>query len=129
MRRRAPGFGGKVILLKIALEPVLVLLGAGFLIAGKLRNALIMFAVIYALIWASFLPSVVGQTDDAKPDAFFRAQMIFELYLAPLIALAMAALAIVNSRLLIASLLALAPPVFHFASCLIFSSAILIHGF
>ena len=124
-----PGLGGKITLLKIALEPVLGLLAAYFLIAAKLRSAVFMFAAIYALTWASFLPSVIGQADDAKPDAFFRAQMIFELYLAPVIALAIAAIAIANSHLLTASLLALAPAVFHFVSFLIFSSALLIHGF
>jgi hypothetical protein len=124
-----PGLSGKVVLLKIAFTPVLSVLAARFLIRGQLRNALFMFAAIYAVTWASWVPAFYGQDGGAQPDAFFKAQMIFELYLAPLIALAIAALALANVQRVMASLLALAPAVFHFVSFLIFFSFILVHGF
>lgn len=124
-----PGLGGWIITAKIALQPVFSLLALVFAANGKIRHALVAMAAVVAINWLSYMPSVALHGLELQGDGAGGLITLFEIVLAPLMAIAVVALAFLDRRLTLATLLA----VFHtFLSVLLvilFAIGVAIYGF
>jgi hypothetical protein len=128
----APGLdlGGAVIIAKIVLQPILAFLALMLAIRGRMMDALLAMAAIIALTWLSFLPSIAahGLGLEAGGMGFPAALLVFQVFLAPAIALAAALLALAR-RWTPACLLAVLPTFVGVASVIAFAVDVAIHGF
>lgn len=129
---QSPGldFAGAVIIAKIVLQPVLALLALALAIRGRMTDSLLCMAGIIAMTWLSFLPAVArhGLGISADNFGFVAAALIFQVFLAPALALAVALLALAR-RWTPACLLAVVPTFIGVASVLAFAVGVAIYGF
>jgi hypothetical protein len=129
---QAPGldFGGAVIIAVIVLHPILAFLALALAIRGRMMDALLAMAAIIALTWLSFLPSIAihGLGLEASGIGFAGALLVFQVFLAPASALAIAVLALAR-RWTPACLLAVLPTFLGVASVIAFAIDVAIYGF
>ncbi len=124
-----PGLGGAVIIAKIVLQPVLALLALAFTIRGRMTDALLAMALIIAMGWLSFLPSAaVPGFDLNEGSGFILAHVVFQIYIAPVVALGVAVLALAR-QWTPACLLAALPTFLQIFGVVLFAISIAIHGF
>ncbi len=88
-----PGLGGWIITAKIALQPVFALLALVFAANGKIRHALVAMAAVVAINWLSYMPSVALHGLELQGDGAGGLITLFEIVLAPLMAIAVVVLA------------------------------------
>lgn len=125
-----PGLGGKIILAGIVLQPLLALAALFFTIRGKLPYALVAMAFIILMAWLSFMPSVrLHGLDFSQGDAFTASMLAWQLIVAPVVALAVAGLALREKHLTLATLLAVLPTLAHVLSVVVFGVSVAIYGF
>jgi hypothetical protein len=123
------GLGGAVIIAKIVLQPVLALLALAFTIRGRMTDALLAMALIIAMAWLSFLPSVaVPDFNLNDGSGFIFAHVVFQIYIAPLVALAVAILALMR-QWTPACLLAVLPTFLQIFGVALFAISVAISGF
>lgn len=134
-----PGLGGAIIIAKVALQPLLALAALLFALRGKISYALVAMALIIVMSWLSLLPSVhlhglglEGPGEAGFPvidEMFVTAMLIWEVIVAPVLALAIAALALTEKRLPLAAVLAALPSVVGFLTVIAFGVSVAIYGF
>jgi hypothetical protein len=124
-----PGLGGWIITTKIVLQPVLGLLALLLAVTGRVPGALLAMALIILLTWLNFLPSVAIHGLDLGGNVFVALHMLFQIVLAPLLAVVVAALAIRGRRLALATILAVVPTLVGVLSVVAFAIGIAIYGF
>lgn len=124
-----PGLGGWIVSAKIALQPVFALLALGFAAAGGIRQALVAMAAVVLVNWLSYLPSIALHGLEFQGDGAGGLVTLLEIVVAPVVAVAVVALAWLGKRLTLATLLA----VFHTALSLLFvvlfAVGVAIYGF
>jgi hypothetical protein len=124
-----PGLGGAVIIVKIVLQPVLALLALAFTIRGRMTDALLAMALIIAMGWLSFLPSVaVPGFDLNEGSGFILVHVVFQIFIAPIVALAVAILALAR-QWTPACLLAALPTFLQVFGVVLFAINVAIYGF
>ena len=125
-----PGLDGQIILAGIVLQPLLALAALFFTIRGKIPYALVAMAFIVLLSWLSYVPSVrLHGLDLSQGDAFTTTMLGWELIVAPVVALAVAGLALWEKHLTLATVLAVLPTLAHVLSVLAFGISVAIYGF
>ena len=125
-----PGLGGGIITAKIALQPILGLAALVCAWTGRLREALLAMAAIILMTWLNYLPSVALHGLDFRgKDAFISLHMILQVVLAPLLAAAVAALAIRNRITPTAIALAILPTVVGVLGVVAFAIGVAMYGF
>jgi hypothetical protein len=124
-----PGLGGAVIIAKIVLQPVLALLALAFTVRGRMMDALLAMALIIAMTWLNLLPSVaIDGFDFNSGSGFIAAHLVFQIFLAPIAALAVAILALTR-QWTPACLLAVLPTFLGVLGVILFAISIAIYGF
>jgi hypothetical protein len=112
-----PGLDGQIIL-------------AGITVRGKIPFALVAMAFIILMAWLSYVPSVrLHGLDFSQGDAFTTAMLGWELIVAPVVALAVAGLALRETQLTLATVLAVVPTLAHVLSVIAFGISVAIYGF
>ena len=125
-----PGLGGAIIVAKIALQPILGLAALVCAWTGRLRQSLLPMAAIILMTWLNFLPSVTLHGLDFRgKDAFISSHMILQVVLAPLLAAAVAALAIRNRITPAAIALAILPTIVGVLGVVVFAISVAMYGF
>jgi hypothetical protein len=125
-----PGLGGQMILAGIVLQPPLALAALVFTVRGKIPYALVAMAFIILLSWLSYIPSVqLHGLDLSQGDAFTTTMLGWEIIAAPVVALAVAGLALWEKHLTLATVLAVLPTLAHMLSVLAFGISVAIYGF
>jgi hypothetical protein len=125
-----PGLGGQIILAGIVLQPLLALAAIFFTVRGKIPYALVAMAFIILLSWLSYVPSVrLHGLDLSQGDAFTTAMLGWQLIVAPVVALAVAGLALRETQLTLATVLAVLPTLAHVLSVIVFGISVAIYGF
>jgi hypothetical protein len=125
-----PGLGGQVTLAGIVLEPILALAALVFTIRGKIPYALVAMAFVILMSWLSYIPSVqLHGLDLSQGDAFTSTMLGWELIAAPVVALVVAGLALLEKHLTLATVLAVLPTLAHILSVLAFGIGVAIYGF
>jgi hypothetical protein len=124
-----PGLGGAVIIAKIILQPILALLALAFVVRGRMTDALLAMAAIIAMTWLNFLPSVAidGLNLDSG-SGFIAVHLVFQIFLAPIVALAVAILALTR-QWTPACLLAVLPTFLGVLGVILFAISVAIYGF
>jgi hypothetical protein len=104
------GLAGRISASTFALQPILALAAIVLAIKSRVREALLVFSGMIALAWLAYLPPIAGHGLDLEggPDVVY---VVFgpQIILAPLLALAIAVLAVRNRRLGLATILAVLP--------------------
>lgn len=125
-----PGLDGQIILAGIVLQPLLALAALFFTVRGKIPYALVAMAFIILMAWLSYVPSVrLHGLDLSQGDAFTTAMLGWELIAAPVVALAVAGLALRETQLTLATVLAVLPTLAHVLSVIVFGISVAIYGF
>jgi hypothetical protein len=125
-----PGLGGQIVLAGIVLQPLLALAALYFTVRGKIPYALVAMAFIILMAWLSYVPSVrLHGLDLSQGDAFTTAMLGWELIAAPVVALAVAGLALRETQLTLATVLAVLPTLAHVLSVIVFGISVAIYGF
>jgi hypothetical protein len=125
-----PGLGGQIILAGIVLRPLLALAALFFTIRRNIPYALVAMAFIILLSWLSYVPSVqLHGLDLSQGDGFTSVMLGWELIAAPVVALAVAGLALWEKHLTLASVLAVLPTLAHILSVIVFGVSVAIYGF
>jgi hypothetical protein len=124
-----PGLGGAIVVAKIALQPLLALAALIFAASGRIRPALLAFAAMIFLTWLSFLPSVAIHGLDLAGSPYANALLLFQIVLAPLIAMAVAGLALLRERLGLAVILAILPTLVAVFGTIAFAVGVALYGF
>ena len=125
-----PGLDGQIILAGIVLRPLLALAALYFTVRGKILYALAAMAFIILMAWLSYVPSVrLHGLDFSQGDAFTAAMLGWELIVAPVVALAVAGLALRETQLTLATVLAVLPTLAHVLSVIAFGISVAIYGF
>lgn len=124
-----PGFGGAIIIAKIALQPLLALAALVFAVRGRIRPALLAFAAMIFMTWLNFMPSVGIDGFELRGDLLLNSEMLFQIVVAPLIACAVAFLAWKSDRLTLASVLSILPTLANIIGVTAFGISVAIHGF
>jgi hypothetical protein len=87
-------------------------------------------AFIILFSWLSYIPSVqLHGLDLSRGDAFTTTMLGWELIAAPVVALAVAGLALLEKHLTLATVLAVLPTLAHVLSVLAFGISVAIYGF
>ena len=100
---------GAMIIAKIALAPLVAFAALFFAVRGPVAYALLAFAALILLTWASFLPAFRLNPPTLENGAFGLAFAAYQLVLAPLIAAGVVVLALSGKRPVLATLLAVLP--------------------
>ncbi|MTD95832.1 hypothetical protein GIW81_15945 [Hyphomicrobium sp. xq] len=125
-----PGLDGQIILAGIVLKPLLALAALFFTVRGKIPYALVAMAFIILMAWLSYVPSVrLHGLDLSQGDAFTTTMLGWELIVAPVLALAVAGLALRETQLTLATVLAVLPTLAHVLSVIAFGVSVAIYGF
>jgi hypothetical protein len=125
-----PGLDGQIILAGIVVQPLLALAALFFTVRGKIPYALVAMAFIILMAWLSYVPSVrLHGLDFSQGDAFTTAMLGWELIVAPVVALAVAGLALRETQLTLATVLAVLPTLAHVLSVIAFGISVAIYGF
>lgn len=125
-----PGLGGRIILAGIVLQPLLALAALFFAIRGKIPYALVAMAFIMLMAWLSYMPSVrLHGLDLSQGDAFTASMLGWQLIGAPVVALSVAGLALRETQLTLATVLAVLPTLAHVLSVIVFGVSVAIYGF
>lgn len=132
-----PGLGGQIIIATIVLRPIAAAAALFFLIRGKLAPALIAMAIVILSSWFSYLPSVQLHGLDLSANlvevtlggAMVTAGLFFQLIIAPVIALAVAGLALTGKQITLATLLAALPTFIGVLGVVAFGISVAIYGF
>jgi hypothetical protein len=110
---------GAMIMAKIALAPVVAFAALFFAVRGPVAYALLAFAALILLTWASFLPSFRLNPPTLENGAFGLAFAAYQLVLAPLIAAVVMVLALSGKRPVLLGVLAV----------IVFAIGVMIYGF
>jgi hypothetical protein len=125
-----PGLDGQIILAGIVLQPLLALAAMFFTVRGKIPYALVAMAFIILMAWLSYVPSVrLHGLDLSQGDAFTSTMLGWQLIVAPVVALAVAGLALRETQLTLATVLAVLPTLAHVLSVIVFGVSVAIYGF
>ena len=125
-----PGLDGQIILAGIVLQPLLALAALFFTVRGKIPYALVAMAFIILMAWLSYVPSVrLHGLDLSQGDAFTSTMLGWQLIAAPVVALAVAGLALRETQLTLATVLAVLPTLAHVLSVIVFGISVAIYGF
>ena len=125
-----PGLDGQIILAGIVLQPLLALAALFFTVRGKIPYALVAMAFIILMAWLSYVPSVrLHGLDLSQGDAFTTTMLGWQLIVAPVVALAVAGLALRETQLTLATVLAVLPTLAHVLSVIVFGISVAIYGF
>ena len=125
-----PGLGGGIIIAKIVLQPILGLAALVCAWTGRLRESLLAMAAIILVTWLNYLPSITLHGLDFRgKDAFISSHMILQVVLAPLLAAAVAALAIRNRITPAAIALSILPTLVGVLGVVAFAISVAMHGF
>lgn len=120
---------GWIVVLKIAVFPLLASVALYFVAQRRLQGALLAMAAMILLAWLSYLPSLAGRGLDLQGDLVVNAQLIFQDVGLPLIACAVAFLALSGERYPLAAVLAALPTTANLASLVAFAVGLGIYGF
>jgi hypothetical protein len=125
-----PGLDGQIILAGIVLQPLLALAALFFTVRGKIPYALVAMAFIILMAWLSYVPSVrLHGIDLSQGDAFTSTMLGWQLIVAPVVALVVAGLALRETQLTLATVLAVLPTLAHMLSVIVFGISVAIYGF
>jgi hypothetical protein len=124
-----PGLGGAIVALEIVLHPVLALAALSYLIRGRMAEALLAFAGMILLSWLSLLPSVAIHGFELHSGGVIAVHLIFQIFLAPFLAAAVATLAIRQKRVPLAAALAALPTGLYVLGVAAFGLSVAIYGF
>jgi hypothetical protein len=122
-----PGLGGSVLAATTVLRPILALAALAFAFRGRMAYALLALAAIIAVTWLYFLPFVaqyglrLNHADVVVP------LLLYQIFLLPLIAFAVATLALAR-RFMAAAVLAALPTTVGVANGLAFLVSFAIAG-
>lgn len=120
---------GGLVVLKIAAFPLLALTALVFVVINRVQPALLAFAAMIMLTWLGYLPSLASKGLDVQGDLVVNAQFLFQYVLLPLIALAIAFLALARDRYKLATLLAVLPTAANLVALIAFAVGLGIYGF
>jgi hypothetical protein len=124
-----PGLGGFVIKTKIALQPVFALAALIFVARGRIRPALFAMAGVVLVNWMNYLPSVAIHGLEFQGDGVGGLVTFLEIIVAPVLALAVIALAWRGQRLTLATLLAVFHTALSVLFVILFAIGVAIYGF
>ena len=130
-----PGLGGAIIIATIILRPIAAAVALFFLVRGNLPAALVSMAVVILVGWISFLPSVqlngleLPEHGGAPGEMAVTAMLVWEIFIKPVLVLAIAGLALAERRLTLATILALLPTLISILSVVAFGIGVAIYGF
>ena len=124
-----PGLGGSIITLCIALHPMAAIAALALALLGRIRAALLAMAAVILTMWLSFLPSVAMHGLEFEGSHVAVLHMLFEIIVAPVIALVVAMLALHDERPLIALVLAVLPTFVAVAGTVAFAISVAVHDF
>jgi hypothetical protein len=124
-----PGLGGAIIIAKIALQPLLALAALIFTLRGRLPYALLAMAFIILMTWLNYLPSVATHGLELQGSPAVVLLLVFQIIVAPLLALAIAGLVLTGKQLTLATLLAVLPTLISILSVIAFGIGVAIYGF
>lgn len=124
-----PGLGGAIILATIILHPIAAGAALLFLLRGQLPWALVAMALVILLNWVAYLPSVQLHGMDVESDPTGGLVVFLILILPPILVLAVSGLALMNTRLTLATLLAIIPTLIGVLSVVAFAIGVAIYGF
>jgi hypothetical protein len=120
---------GGIIMAKIALAPLIAFAALFFTVRGPVVYALLAFAALILLTWASFLPSFRLNPPTLETGGFELAFAAYQIVLAPLIAAMVVVLALSGKRLVLAILLAVLPTLLGVIAVIAFAISVAIYGF
>lgn len=124
-----PGLDGAIITATILLHPIAAAAALLLLWRNKLAWTLIAMAGVILLDWLSYLPSFRLNGVDPGDDGTGGLFTFFVLILPPILVLAVSAMALSNTRLKLATLLAVVPTVIGIIAALAFGIGVAIYGF
>ena len=124
-----PGPSGWLIKAHIALGPVFALAALVFAARGRMRPALVAMAAVVLMTWLNYLPSVAVHGLEFAGDGAGGLLTLFQVVLAPMLAVAVSALALRGTRLGLATALAVLPTVFAVVFFMLFAVGVAIYGF
>jgi len=124
-----PGLGGKIILATIILRPIAAAVALFFLVRGNLPGALVSIALVILVGWISYLPSIQLHGLELQGDGAGGLFTVALTILPPILVLAISALALTNTRLKLATLLATLPTLISILSVVAFGIGVAIYGF
>lgn len=114
---------------RIALESLLAVTALVLAFRRRLAGAIVALAAIVALQWFAFLPTHINHWATYEGEGLWSVRNVFDLAGYPLLALAAAVLAWLNTRLGLATLMVAIPIVIDIASILAFTAGVTIYGF
>jgi hypothetical protein len=132
-----PGIGGAIIIATIIIRPIAVAAALFFIVRGNLPGALASMAVVILMSWISYLPSIQLHGLDMDSNlvevtlgsAMVTAGLVFQVFVAPLVALAIAGLVLMGKKLTLAMLLAVLPTLIGVLGVVAFGISVAIYGF
>lgn len=124
-----PGLGGKIIIATIILRPIVAAVALFFLVRGNLPGALVSMAIVILVGWISYLPSVQLHGLEMQGDGAGGLLTFAMIILPPILALAIAGLALTGKQLTLATLLAVLPTLVGILSVVAFGIGVAIYGF
>lgn len=131
-----PGLGGKIIIASIILQPLAAAAALVYLVRNRLPMALLSMAFVILAGWMNYLPSIrlhgLELTDASGAltgDWASSLGLVMEICVAPILALTVAALALSERNLTLASVLAVTPTFFSVAMIVAFGISVMIYGF
>ncbi len=132
-----PGLAGQIIIATIIVRPIAAAAALFFLIRGKIVPALIAMAMVILAHWFIYLPSIQLHGLDLGANlgevtlgaAWVTANLVFQLVIAPVIALAVTGLALTGKQPTLATLLAGLPTFIGALGVLAFGIGVAIYGF
>jgi hypothetical protein len=121
---------GWIVISKIALQPILALAAIVLAIKRRMREALLAFAGMIAVAWLTYLPPIAlhGVGWEGIPHVVY-VILVQQVILAPLLAIAVAALAVRNQRLGLATALAVLPTTIGVLGVVVSAIGVAIHAF
>jgi hypothetical protein len=124
-----PGLGGAIIIANIILQPIFGLIALVCAASGRIGAALLAMAAIILMTWLNWLPSVARHGLDFKGTLFVSLQLIFQIVIAPLLAVTVATLAVRSSRTALAIGLAVLPTLVSLLGVVAFGIGVARYGF
>jgi hypothetical protein len=132
-----PGLGGQIIIATIVLRPIAAAAALFFVVRGKIPYALVAMAFIILMSWLSYVPSIRLHGLDLSGNlneitlgsAMVTAGLFFQVIIAPMLALVIAALALTGTRLTLATVLAILPTLVQVLGVIAFGIGVAIYGF
>lgn len=113
----------------VAIKFALAAIALAALIRKRFRGAILAMAAMIAAAWLGDMPSVVRHGLDLRGSLVVNAEMIFRVFICPVLAVMAAILALKNERIALAGILVCVPVAMSIIGVIAFAIGVMIYGF